>query len=86
MDISGPCSQINLNYYLKTWIVTIIFLYYIKIRYMEIVNLVNDKCQVIDSATGQIMFEGSYDDCFMCLATYEDEDALYRNHLLMSGI
>jgi hypothetical protein len=30
---------------------------------MEIVNLVNDKCQVIDSSTGQIMFEGSYDDC-----------------------
>jgi predicted lipid carrier protein YhbT len=53
---------------------------------MEIVNLVNDKCQVIDSATGQIMFEGSYDDCFMCLATYEDEDTLYQNHLLMSGI
>ena len=53
---------------------------------MEIVNLVNDKCQVIESATGRIVFEGSYDDCFICLASYENEDELYRNQLLMSGI
>lgn len=53
---------------------------------MDIVNLVNDKCQVIDSDTGRIVFEGSYDDCFRCLASYENEDELYQNYLTMSGI
>ena len=52
---------------------------------MEIVNLVNDKCQVIESSTGQIMFEGSYDDCFICLTTYENEDEMYAIIEKMNG-
>jgi hypothetical protein len=54
---------------------------------MEIVRLINDTWQLIDSSTESVVMQGTWDECFDKLAELEceNEDESYRNFLLLSG-
>lgn len=56
---------------------------------MEIVRLINDVWQLIDSSTESVMCQGTWDECFDKLAELdcerENENESYRDFLLLSG-
>lgn len=52
---------------------------------MQIVNLINDTWQLIDNETGSVLFQGSFEDCQLKM-WIEEENRLYRDFLLISGI
>lgn len=54
---------------------------------MEIVRLINDVWQLIDSSTESVVCQGTWDECFDKLAELdcERENESYRNFLLLSG-
>jgi hypothetical protein len=64
----------------------IYFLYYIK-KEMELVRLINDVWQLIDSR-GFVLRQGTWDECFDMLAelSREEENESYASFLGMSGI
>jgi hypothetical protein len=54
---------------------------------MEIVRLINDTWQLIDSETESVVIQGTWDECFDKLAELEreNENESYRDFLLLSG-
>ena len=56
---------------------------------MEIVRLINDTWQLIDSATESVVIQGTYDECWDRLVEYQiendDEDERYARHLTLTG-
>jgi hypothetical protein len=52
---------------------------------MEIIHLINNTYQVIDTATDSVLFQGSEEDCQLFMYA-EEEKRLYRDFLLMTGI
>ena len=64
-----------------------LFLILYKNKNMEIVRLINDTWQLIDSTTESVVIQGTWDECFDKLAELdcENENESYRNFLLLSG-
>jgi len=54
---------------------------------MEIVHLINNTYQLVDSFAGTIIMQGTYDECFARLAAIdqEQEHDSYASFLTMSG-
>jgi hypothetical protein len=61
------------------------YIYNIKLRDMQIVRLINDTWQLIDESTNSVLFQGSFEDCQLVMWG-EEENRMYRDFLLMSGI
>jgi hypothetical protein len=64
-----------------------LFLILYKNKKMEIVRLINDTWQLIDSETESVVIQGTWDECFDKLAELEreNENESYRDFLLLSG-
>jgi hypothetical protein len=52
---------------------------------MQVVRLINDTWQLVDEANGDVLFQGSFEDCQMRMWA-EEENCLYRDFLLYTGI
>jgi hypothetical protein len=52
---------------------------------MEIIKLINNTWQVFDESTNSVLFQGSFEDCQLFMWG-EEENRLYRDFMLMSGI
>lgn len=52
---------------------------------MEIVNLINDIYQVVDTASNSVIVQGTHEDCVSWLANFErqEAEALYGQFLLL---
>jgi len=53
---------------------------------MEIVKLINDTWQLIDSSNGSVITQGTWDECFERMASLENENESYSQFLGMTGI
>jgi len=64
-------------------------IYFLYLKYknkeMEIIKLINDTWQVFDESTNSVLFQGSFEDCQLFMWG-EEENRMYRDFLLMSGI
>jgi hypothetical protein len=57
-----------------------------EIKVMEIVKLINDTWQLIDSSNGSVITQGTWDECFARMASLENENESYAQFLGMTGI